>query len=69
MAAVLATYRSGKGELSEPVAWPEGTQVEVVLVQPVAASQAESYRDFILRLAGSFGDAFENCAFAPKGQP
>jgi hypothetical protein len=56
MAAVLATYRSGKVELSEPVGWPDGTQIEVVLSQPVAASQAESYRDFIFRLAGSFGD-------------
>lgn len=32
-----------------------------------AASQAESYRDFIFRLAGSFGDAFEECVFAPGG--
>ena len=56
MAAVLATYRSGKVELSEPVRWPDGTQVEVVPIRPAAASQAESYRDFILRLAGSFGD-------------
>ncbi|MCX7420688.1 MAG: hypothetical protein NT013_14275 [Planctomycetia bacterium] len=30
--------------------------MEVVPFQPVAASQPESYRDFILRLAGSFGD-------------
>ena len=40
----------------EPVGWPDGTQVEVVPIPPAAASQAESYRDFILRLAGSFGD-------------
>jgi predicted DNA-binding antitoxin AbrB/MazE fold protein len=56
MAAVLATYRNGKVKLSEPVGWPEGTQVEVVTIPPAAASKADSYRDFILRLAGSFGD-------------
>ena len=56
MAAVLATYRSGKVELSEPVGWPDGTQLEVMPVPSAAASQAESYRDFILRIAGSFGD-------------
>ena len=63
MAALLATYRSGKFELSEPVGWPDGTHVEVVPIQPATASQAESYRDFILRLAGSFGDEpFERAA-------
>lgn len=56
MAAVRATYRSGKVELSESVGWSDGTQVEVVPIQPTATSQAESYRDFIVRLAGSFGD-------------
>ena len=56
MAAVLATYRSGKVELSVPVGWPDGTQLEVVPIQAGTASQAESYREFIQRLAGSFGD-------------
>ena len=56
MAAVLATYRSGKVELSQPVRWADGTQLEVMPVPSAAASQGESYRDFILRMAGSFGD-------------
>ena len=56
MVAVLATYRSGKVELSVPVGWPDGTQLEVVPIQEGTASQSESYREFIQRLAGSFGD-------------
>ena len=56
MVAVLATYRSGKVELSVPVGWPDGTQLEVVPIQAGTASQSESYREFIQRLAGSFGD-------------
>lgn len=63
MVGVPATYRSGKVELSGPVGWPDGTQLEVVPIQPGAAApsvtdnrQTESYREFIERLAGSFGD-------------
>ncbi len=63
MVGVLATFRSGRVELSTPVGWPDGTQLEVV---PIASRlpapptpenhQTESYREFIERLAGSFGD-------------
>ena len=63
MVGVLATYRHGAVELSAPVGWPEGTQLEVVPIQTGTDSpeggngrQAESYREFIERLAGSFGD-------------
>ena len=63
MVGVLATFRSGRVELSAPVGWPDGTQLEVVPLQPGVHSpattespQAESYREFIQRLAGSFGD-------------
>jgi hypothetical protein len=63
MVGVPATYRSGKVELSGPVGWPDGTQLEVVPIQPGAGApsvtdnrQAESYREFIERLVGSFGD-------------
>ena len=63
MVGVLATFRSGRVELSTPVGWPDGTQLEVVPIQPGVHSlaptenrQAESYREFIERLAGSFGD-------------
>ncbi len=61
MVGVLATYRHGKIDLASPVGWPDGTKVEVVPVRigpdPVAnGNKAESYREFIERLAGSFGD-------------
>ena len=63
MVGVLATYRHGAVELSAPVEWPDGTQLEVVPVPIGTASptsgnrrKAESYREFIERLAGSFGD-------------
>ena len=63
MVGVLATYRHGTVELSAPVEWPDGMQLEVVPIQTGTASQAsgnsqktESYREFIERLAGSFGD-------------
>jgi hypothetical protein len=63
MVSVLATYRHGTVELSAPVGWPEGTQLEVVPVRIGPESPAngngqrgESYREFIERLAGSFGD-------------
>ena len=63
MVGVLATYRHGAVELSAPVAWPDGMQLEVVPLQIGPASPAggrghktESYREFIERLAGSFGD-------------
>ena len=63
MVGVLATYRHGTVELSAPVEWPDGTQLEVVpvpigTVPPASGNgrQAESYRAFIERLAGSFGD-------------
>ena len=63
MVGVLATFRSGRVELSAPVGWPDGTQLEVVPIQPTVHSsstsenrQVESYREFIERLAGSFGD-------------
>ncbi len=63
MIGVLATFRSGRVELSAPVGWPDGTQLEVVPISPGAHSPstagnrpAESYREFIERLAGSFGD-------------
>ena len=63
MAGVLATYRHGAVELSAPVEWPDGMQLEVVPIQVGTTSQmhgnrckAESYREFIERLAGSFGD-------------
>ncbi len=63
MVGVLATYRHGTVELSAPVGWPDGTQLEVVPIQtgPVSPAngnghQTESYREFIERLAGSFGD-------------
>ena len=63
MGGVLATFRSGRVELSAPVGWPDGTQLEVVPIPPGIHSplttenrQAESYRAFIERLAGSFGD-------------
>ena len=63
MVGVLATYRHGAVELSERVEWPDGLQLEVVPIQIETASpavgndrKAESYREFIERLAGSFGD-------------
>ena len=63
MVGVLATFRSGRVELSAPVGWADGTQLEVVPIvsgvpSPSTAEnrQAESYREFIERLAGSFGD-------------
>ena len=73
MVGVLATYRSGKIELSGPVGWPDGTQLEVVPIlsgagAPAVADnrRAESYREFIERLAGSFREApFER---PPQGE-
>lgn len=63
MAGVLATFRSGRVELSTPVCWSEGTQLEVVpMTDGVSVSSmpetppVESYREFIERMAGSFGD-------------
>ena len=63
MVGVLATFRSGRVELSTPVGWPDGTQLEVVPIQPgshfptmTEIRRDESYREFIERLAGSFGD-------------
>ncbi len=70
MTSVPATYRHGTVELSVPVEWPDGTALEVVPVQSKAVAQtdvnesrAESYRQFIERLAGSFGpEPFERPA-------
>ncbi len=63
MVGVLATFRDGRVELSGPVGWPDGTELEVVPITSqanvpsiVENSPAESYRDFIEQLAGSFGD-------------
>ena len=63
MVGVLATFRSGRVELSVPVGWSEGTQLEVVPMTNGESTAftpenrpAESYRAFIERLAGSFGD-------------
>jgi hypothetical protein len=62
MVGVLATFRGGRVELSVPVGWPDGTPLEVVPLRSEAGSfvpdnrQAESYRQFIERLAGSFGE-------------
>ena len=73
MVGVLATFRSGRVELSTPVGWPDGTQLEVVPIQPGTPSssqaenrQTESYREFIERLAGSFGD--ESFERPPQGE-
>ena len=73
MDGVLATYRHGIVELSSPVSWPDGTPLEVVPIQTGTASPAngvrqsvESYRQFIERLAGSFGgEPFER---PPQGE-
>ncbi len=63
MVGVLATFRDGRVELSTPVGWADGTELEVVPLAtprdrpaPVDDGQVESYREFIERLAGSFGD-------------
>ncbi len=63
MVGVLATFRDGRVELSAPVGWPDGTELEVVPIASkgyapatVESSPVESYREFIERLAGSFGD-------------
>ncbi len=63
MVGVLATFRDGRVELSTPVGWPDGTELEVVPIATKGNAQAlvddgpvESYREFIERLAGSFGD-------------
>ena len=63
MVGILATFRGGRVELSTPVGWPEGTELEVVPIPPrvpppstTENRQTESYREFIERLAGSFGD-------------
>lgn len=63
MFGVQATYRHGTVELLSPVEWPEGTPLEVIPVStgisPPSIGQSgvtESYREFIERLAGSFGD-------------
>lgn len=73
MTGVLATFRSGRVELSAPVGWPDGTQLEVVPIPPgvsfasmVENRPAESYREFIERLAGSFGD--ESFERPPQGE-
>ncbi len=62
MVGVLATFRGGRVELSTPVGWPDGTELEVVPLPSKGNTQAivetspvESYREFIERLAGSFG--------------
>lgn len=63
MQSVTATFHNGRLKLTQPVDWPDGTQVEVT---PIGASvggdqearkmPGEAYRDLIRRLAGSFGD-------------
>ena len=58
MQSITAIVRNGRVELAEPVDWPDGAQVDVRLVNGRGgeeASSAESYRDFVFRLAGSFG--------------
>ena len=63
MVGVSATFRSGRVELSVPVGWPDGIELEVIPIAfrghaPAAVDtpSLESYREFIERLAGSFGD-------------
>jgi hypothetical protein len=70
MQRVTATFRNGRLELSQPVDWPDGTQVEVSPIgssvgddQPASEIRREPYRELIHRLAGSFGDeAFDRPA-------
>lgn len=38
MQRVTATIRHGRVELTEPVNWPDGTPVEVVVLQPAETS-------------------------------
>lgn len=40
MVGVLATFRGGRVELSEPVGWPEGTPLEVVPLRSEARASA-----------------------------
>ncbi len=63
MDSVTATFRDGRLELTQPVDWPNGTQVEVTPIgtsvgddQQTCKMSRESYRELIHRLAGSFGD-------------
>lgn len=62
MQTALATFQDGRIELAEAVDWPNGTRLAVTPMpeltsRPAGVPTGESYRDFILRLAGSFGDA------------
>ena len=62
MQAVTGVVRNGRLDLNEPINLPNGTSVEItVLPKRVAPATSEaagqtSYRDFILSIAGSFGD-------------
>jgi hypothetical protein len=63
MQSVTATFHNGRLELTQPVDWPDGTQVEVTPIgasvggdQDVRKVRRETYRELIRRLAGCFGN-------------
>ena len=63
MIRVLATFRNGKIELENPVDWPDGTQVEVMPLQPpepaypnMVAPMSKWPEGFFERLRRDWGD-------------